>query len=70
MAMIRQAVREEIMSHTRKDQKKARQVKTKVKSILIDFFDVKGIVFKEFLLAGQTDNSAYYCGVLRRLCDN
>jgi hypothetical protein len=29
---------------------KARQVKSKVKSILIILFDVKGIVYKEFVL--------------------
>jgi hypothetical protein len=40
--------------------KKVRQVKTKVKSMLIVFFDIKGIVHKEFVLAGQTVNSAYY----------
>jgi hypothetical protein len=28
------------------------------------FFDIKGIVYKEFILAGQTVNSAYYCDVL------
>jgi histone-lysine N-methyltransferase SETMAR len=40
--------------------KKAQQVKSKVKSMLIIFFDIKGIVHKEFILAGQTVNSAYY----------
>jgi histone-lysine N-methyltransferase SETMAR len=44
--------------------KKARQVKSKVKNMLIIFFDTKGIVHKEFILAGQTVNSAYYCIVL------
>jgi hypothetical protein len=38
---------------------KARQVKSKVKSMLIIFFDIKGILHKEFFLAGQTVNSAY-----------
>jgi hypothetical protein len=37
---------------------KARQVKIKVKSMLIIFFDIKGIVHKKFFLAGQTVNSA------------
>jgi hypothetical protein len=32
--------------------KKARQVKSKVKSMLIIFFDIKGIVHKEFVLTG------------------
>jgi hypothetical protein len=40
--------------------KKARQAKSKVKSMLIIFFDIKGIVYKEFILAAQTVNSAYY----------
>jgi hypothetical protein len=30
----------------------------------------KGIVHKEFLLAGQTINSAYYCDGLQRLREN
>jgi hypothetical protein len=38
--------------------------------MLIIFFGIKGIVHKEFVLAGQTDNSAYYCDVLRRLREN
>jgi hypothetical protein len=50
--------------------KKARQVKSKVKSMLIIFFDIMGIVHKEFVLAGQTVNSKYYCDVLRRLHEN
>jgi hypothetical protein len=43
--------------------KKARQVKSEVKSILIIFFHIKGIVHKEFVLIGQTVNFAYYCDV-------
>jgi hypothetical protein len=39
-------------------------------SILIFSVDIKGIVHKEFVLAGQTVNSAYYCDVLRRLRKN
>jgi hypothetical protein len=39
--------------------KKARQVKSKVKIMLIIFFDIKVIVHKEFILAGQTVISAY-----------
>jgi hypothetical protein len=34
------------------------------------FFDIKGIVHKEFILAGQIVNSAYYCDVLQRLGEN
>jgi hypothetical protein len=38
--------------------------------MLTIFFDIKGIVHKEFALAGQTVNSVYYSDVLRRLCKN
>jgi hypothetical protein len=43
---------------------------SKVKSILIIFLDIKGIVHKEFVLEGQTVNSAYYCDTLRRVGEN
>jgi hypothetical protein len=46
------------------DRKKVRQVKSKVKSMLIIFFYIKGTVHKEFILAGQTVSSSYYCEVL------
>jgi hypothetical protein len=36
------------------------EMKSKVKSMLIIFFDIKEIVHKELILAGQTVNSAYY----------
>jgi hypothetical protein len=38
--------------------KKARKVKSKVMSMLIVFFHIKRILHKEFVLAGQTVNSA------------
>jgi hypothetical protein len=34
------------------------------------FLNTKGNVHKEFVLAGQTVKSAYYCHVLRRLREN
>jgi hypothetical protein len=40
---------------------------SKFRSVLIVFFDIKGIVHKEFIMAGQTVNSAYYCDVLWRV---
>jgi hypothetical protein len=38
--------------------------------MLIIFFDIMGIVDKEFVLAGQTVISAYYCDILQRLREN
>jgi hypothetical protein len=34
------------------------------------FFEIKAIVHTEFVLAGKTVNSAYYCDILRRLHEN
>jgi hypothetical protein len=44
-----------------------RQDRWRVKSILIIFLDIKGIVHKDFVLAGQTVNPAYCCDVSRWL---
>jgi phage portal protein BeeE len=44
--------------------KKVRQVKSKVKSMLIIFFDINEIAHKEFVMADQTGNSTYYSDVL------
>jgi len=46
---------------------KARQVKSNLKSMIITFFDIKGIVRKEFVPTGRTVNSGFYYEVLRRL---
>jgi hypothetical protein len=54
------------------DRKNARQVKNKVKSMLIIFFDIK-IVYKELIPAGQRVNFAYYCGIYRgcmKMCED
>jgi hypothetical protein len=50
--------------------KKARHVKINVKSMIITFFDVKGIMHKQFVPTGQTVNSGSYCVVLWRLREN
>jgi len=50
--------------------KKAKQVKSNIKSMLICFFDQKGIVHKEFVPPGQTVNAAFYVEVLRHLPEN
>jgi len=49
--------------------KKARQVKSNVKTVLICFFDIKGLVHFEFVPQGQTANQQLYLEVLRRLRD-
>jgi len=57
-------------SPTSRSPKKARQVKSNVKSMIVTFFDIKGIVHKEFVPAGQTVNSGFSCDVLWGLCEN
>lgn len=47
--------------------KKARQVRSHVKSMMIIFFDIEGVVHKEFLPHGETVNGKFYCEVLKRL---
>jgi hypothetical protein len=46
--------------------KKAHQVHSIVKSLLIIFFNIQGIVHKEFLPPGQTINGKFYCEVLKQ----
>jgi hypothetical protein len=46
--------------------KKAPQVRSNVKSMLI-FFNIQGIVHKEFVPPGQTVNGKFYCEVLKQL---
>ena len=45
--------------------KKACQVRSNIKSMLIIFFDIRGIMQKEFVPPGQTVNGNFYCEVLR-----
>lgn len=47
--------------------KKARMSKSRVKTMLIVFFDCKGVVHKEFVPTGQTINAVFYVEVLKRL---
>jgi len=42
----------------------------RAKSMLIVFFDIRGIVHHEFAPEGQTVNAEFYCNVLRRLRKN
>jgi len=47
--------------------KKVRMSKSKIKSMLICFFDSQGIVHTEFAPQGQTVDQFYYCRILERL---
>ncbi|XP_050522590.1 protein GVQW3-like [Daktulosphaira vitifoliae] len=47
--------------------KKARMSKSRVKTMIITFFDSRGIVHKEFVPLGQTVNQHFYREVLERL---
>ena len=47
--------------------KKARMSKSKIKSMLICFFDSQGIIHKEFVPLGQTVTQTFYWEVLERL---
>ena len=49
--------------------KKARRLKSNVKTMLISFFDANGIVHSEFVPNGQTVNQAFHLQVLKRLRD-
>jgi len=49
--------------------KKARQVKSNVKTMLICFFDIKGLVYFEFVPQGQTVNQQFYLELLKRFRD-
>ncbi|UYV68186.1 hypothetical protein LAZ67_5003296 [Cordylochernes scorpioides] len=47
--------------------KKARMSKSRIKTMIIVFFDIRGIVHCEFVPRGKAVNSAFYLEVLRRL---
>jgi hypothetical protein len=49
--------------------KKVRQSRSTTKSMLIVFFDLRGIVYNEFVPPpqGKTMNAEFYCNILRRL---
>jgi len=50
--------------------KKLRKQKSKLKTMLICFFDQEGIAHREFVPRGMTFNADFYCDVLRRLREN
>jgi hypothetical protein len=49
--------------------KKQRMSKSKIKTMLLCFFDVRSIVHFEFLLEGTTVNQTFFVEVLKRLVD-
>ncbi|UYV61726.1 hypothetical protein LAZ67_1006170 [Cordylochernes scorpioides] len=49
------------------DPKTKRQMPSKIKTMLITFFDSRGFIQKEFVPAGQTVTGEYYLKVLKRL---
>jgi histone-lysine N-methyltransferase SETMAR len=50
--------------------KKARMSRSSTKTMLIVFFDIRGIVHRESVPQGQTVNRKFYCEVLLRLREN
>ena len=49
--------------------KKFRQSKSRVKKMLLTFFEIRGIVHYKFVPTGQTVNQVYYLEVLERLLE-
>ena len=47
--------------------KKSHRSKSRVKTMLLPFFDIKGIVLHEFVPTGQTVNQDYYLEILERM---
>ena len=47
--------------------KKLRFLKSRVKSMLVIFFDWQGVIHEEFVPEGGTINAVYYKGVMERL---
>jgi len=47
--------------------KKLRFQKSRVKTMLVIFFDWQGVIYKEFVPEGETINAVYYKGVMERL---
>jgi len=57
----------EWVGETSSRQKKLRFQKSRVKIMLVIFFDLQGVIHKEFVPEGETTNAVYYKGVMERL---
>jgi hypothetical protein len=53
--------------HTSPRMRKARMSKSKVKAMIIVFFDIRGAIMIEWVPEGQTVNQKYYLEVLTKL---
>uniref|UniRef100_A0A3Q0SZE6 Mos1 transposase HTH domain-containing protein n=1 Tax=Amphilophus citrinellus TaxID=61819 RepID=A0A3Q0SZE6_AMPCI len=49
---------------------KVNQVRTKTKAMLITFFDIHGVVHREFVPEGQAVDAQFYLSVMQRLREN
>jgi len=47
--------------------RRARVSKSQIKTMLITFFDIKGIIHFEFVPQSETVNQAYYVEILKKL---
>jgi hypothetical protein len=52
---------------TPRPKKKAQMSKSKIKTMLVDFFDIQGIIMTQYVPPGQTVNQAYYIELLTKL---
>jgi hypothetical protein len=52
---------------TLQDQKKARMSKSKIKTMLVIFFNIQGIIMTWYVPPGQTVNETYYVELLTKL---
>jgi hypothetical protein len=66
----RRLTRTQLLSLGSPKAKKAWQVQSATKSMLIVFFDAKGIVHHDFFPRNTIVNSDFYCDVLRHLREN
>jgi hypothetical protein len=49
------------------DKKKARMSKSRIKTMLVVFFDIRGIIITQYIPSGQTVNQTYYIELLTKL---